>query len=674
MENKFKLIIDSSAKTRKQITDELNRLMELKKRESQKKQAPAGPLPLTKAEKDLVMRAIKKAAQDKISTIVRNAIKQAQEDISGEKSYGEKIPPRPQRNNVDYAGSGQFTIEADELAYPPESADDDQDGVAIRVKIAEMRKLGNTFYNGYMLRRCAEETFVKQGEYMKDVTDDYPRRCFCGIERPIYGSMSTDQLRTYFTWRTQARRGVYPETDKPYVALYCMELLNKIGAASSADAYNKLCAVRDNCVGFCPSLEKDISRWLSDFRAFNNIPDSECCSSGSDLPQWQEDILQHRFSGKLEPLMDCSSYNLRGSIFYSEETKPLLDGALEAALTALDKRFSEKGVSMFGLLCGRLGKDHSWSPFRGAYVDLERMDGFHSLKISALEQYSLKRGQPCLEVYEPAPYRSFVGWVLKSVECVLRKRTGFRYSLTVNITPVLEDFANREKLSGIASAADFADIIPDTVGKWCDEHGIFPPKKEKKRRGYNYDELPEDASAPKKPLEIDVSKLAKIREESDITASKLIIEETDAPDSSQITEKTLDIERDSFEEQTAQYAEEYSEYKESAAEYAESNISAGSRFDGLADGWREFACQLSDDDIALLRALLSGGAEEYCRSRGVMPETEYDRINSAAMEYTGDVLIENGEVIPDYVTDAGDIIAAAERKNNGYQDDDDRRL
>lgn len=37
--------------------------------------------------------------------------------------------------------------------------------------------------------------------------------------------------------------------------------------------------------------------------------------------------------------MGISSYNLRGSIFLTDETRPLMEGALESALTALDGYF-----------------------------------------------------------------------------------------------------------------------------------------------------------------------------------------------------------------------------------------------------------------------------------------------------------------------------------------------
>ena len=315
---------------------------------------------------------------------------------------------------------------------------------------------------------------------------------------------------------------------------------------------------------------------------------------------------------------------------------------------------------MFELLCGKLRKDFSWVPFSGAYVDMSRMDGFHSLKISPTEQYTLKRGEPCLESFEPSPYRSFAGWILKSIESVLRKRTGFRYGISPNITPVLNDFLNRDKLVRAAAAPEFEELLPDAVNAWCDQNGIYPPKKQpKKRSAYNFDESPSPGSAaPQKPVpvEIDITQLAKIREESDETTRKLIVEEADTVTADELSERIHDISEDDFDEQAAGFAH----YADNAGPAEISTVSGAvsSAFSELPDGWREFAQALTDDDIALLKALNDGTAESLCRSRNVMPETEYDRINALAMENIGDVLIENGELFDDYLADIQPILDA----------------
>lgn len=592
MDNMFRLLISSGAKTRADIEKEVRRVI-----------------------------------RDKINQVVKDAIDDAVEGLTGSDKGGEKIPPR-QRGNVEYAprkrSSGR-SVTADELAYSPDSSY--EDCPELSAKISEMRSLSAVLYNGYMLRQSAELTLVRQGEFMKDVTDDCGRNAFCAIERPIYGAMSTSQLRTYFTWRTDVRRGVYNRVDKPYVILYCYELLNKIGVLSAEDAFNRLLGVWENCRGFCPPLDSMMPRWLKDLYAFNRIEGVSSVEDCFPVKPAEDDsaagLLAGDYSDRLEYMAGYSSYNIKGSVFLTDDTVPMLNGALEAALKALDAFFAERDISLAEIICGKLKKDHSWTPFAGAFVDLSRMDGFHACKVSGSERYCVKRGQPCLERFEYAPYRSFIGYLLKSVECCLRQRTGFRYKLTPNITPVLEDFRNRDRLMDAVSSEEFPKIIPDAVNRWCDARGLFPPKKTKAGR-FSYAE--EQPAAPVK-VEIDVSKLAQIRRESDEIAQKLILEEEAPPAPEQITELTERIEADTFEER----AEEYYELSE----------------DG-GDVWQRLGGALSEGQLAVLRAVLNGTAEELCRSMGVLPQTAFEELNAAALEHIGDVIIEDGGVIPDY--------------------------
>ena len=606
MSDMFRLLINSAAKTKKEIQAEIQR----------------------------VIRA-------KIENVVDDAIREIRD-------AGERIPPR---DSVSYEKKQPSALSADELAYAPEPPDG---SAPITEKIREMRKLGQTFYHGYMMRQCAEVSIVKQGEFMRDVTDDFSRSVFCGTERPIYGALSLEQLRTYFTWRTDVRRGVYNKTDKSYVILYCYELLNKIGVMSSQDAFNRLLGVWESCRGFCPYLDAVMPIWLRDFYAFNNI-EGDFAALEATFPvkpkQTDSDIsalISGDYSKKLEYLMSCSSYNLRGSIFFSEDTAPLLDGAAEAVLTALDEYFRLRGISLSELICGKTRKDHTWAPFFAAYADRDRMDGFRACRVSATERYCLKRGEPSLERFEHAPYRSFIGYILKSIESVLRERTGFRYSVVPNLSVVLDDFTNREKLFRAASEAEFAQLIPSVVNEWCDKRGIFPPRKEKKRKKKpetdEYALLPEYGPPPAaaQKVEIDLESLAQIRRDAEETAKKLIIEEyEDALPAERIEEITAQVIDEVFDLQTEQASfEAHSQYD----------------FSALPDGWRQLAEALDAQSLELLRALADGTAEALCRDRGVLPEAAFEELNAAALEHIGDVLVEDGGLIPDYAEDVQSII------------------
>ncbi len=608
MSDGFKLLFNSKATTKKEIQDELQRLI-----------------------------------RAKIDNVVDTAMSEARE------SHGEKIPPR---DTVYYGRSPQqrieYTLTEDELAYPPEAPDEN---APITEKIRQMRELGQTLYKGYMVRQCAELTLVKQGEFMQDVTDDFARSAFCAIERPVYGALSAEQLRTYFTWRTDARRGTYYKIDKPYVTLYCYELMNKIGVLSSQDAFNRLVGVWENCREFCPSLDKTMPLWLKDFYAFNDIglDFSELAESfpikSDSADKITSELMDGDYSNKLEYLASHSSYNLIGSIFYTDDNIFLLNAAAQAALSALERFFLERGISLFELICGRSKKDFGWSPFAGAYVDRERMDGFHACRISSTERYCIKRGQPCFERFESAPFRNFIGYILKATESVLRERTGFRYSIVPNLSVVLDDFFNREKLYKAVSEPEFASIIPDAVNAYCDEHGIFPPRKEPKRKKKpDVGDKPQYQPALTKPqkVEIDLSALETIRREADETTRKLIIEEyEDALPEEQINELTAAVVDEVFEELTEQARND-----------------AGSHYDlsSLSEPWKTFAKALDTRLISVLNALDNGTAEMLCRDIGALPETVYEEINAIALEHIGDVVIESDALVPDYYEDIKNIL------------------
>ncbi|MDE6030765.1 MAG: TerB N-terminal domain-containing protein, partial [Oscillospiraceae bacterium] len=578
---------------------------------------------LLRNEVDNAVMAAQQEIRKKIAEVIEDAKK-----YSESVPQPEKIPPRDQ--NIVYYGAPNRGLTADEIAYAPEAPDFDTDADrAMNDKITEMRKLNELFYNGYLLNQCAEISIVKQGEFMAEVTDDFGRQAFCGISKPIYGALSNPQLRTYFTWRTDVRRGVYHETDRSYITLYCYELMNKIGVISAADALGRLLALWEGCREFAGWLDEIMPRWIKDFYAYNDLSEQypDICScfpvKSAGFSASVSELNVGNYSDKLDYLMENSSYKLGESVFFNEQTKPLLNGAAEAALTALNKYFLERDISLFKLICGRMKRDYNWTPFVGAYVNLDRMDGFRQVRVSPVERYCVKRGEAALELFEPSPYRGFIGYILKSIESELRKRTGFHHKLTPNIKMVINDFRNRDKLIEAVSAPEFELEIIIAVNAWCDKNGIFPAKKQPK----GTEELP---PAPVK-VDIDVEKLSRIRAESEEIAKKLIVEEPTHSEET-ISEIADRISGEDFSEKMAEYSEQ-----EEIAPQSEA-----------ADGWDGLARSLSARHIAVLRELLRGSAERYCRENNILPETVYEEINTLSLDCVGDVVIEGGEIVQDY--------------------------
>lgn len=568
----------------------------------------------------------------------------------------EKIPPRSSAPSGPRGGSPRR--EQVRAAYPREHIPEHtspRDELMLD-KIREMRGLEETSDNVYITKRCAETTMVRQGLFMADVEDDFNRRVFCALPQPVYMAMSNSQLRTYFTWRTDVRRGKYHEVDKPYVLLYCFELLNKIGVSSAAEAFGRLLDLWEGCRSFARYLDEILPRWLKDFYVYNDItalyPDITQyleASDGGGENRFTAEFESGDYGGKLDYLSEYSAYNIKGSIFLSDSTRPLLNGACEAALKALAAYFEERGIDIAELLCGKVRKDYSWVPFRGAVVDLERMDGFRTLRLNAAERYCVKRGEPSLEVFDFSPSRGFIGYLLKSVEAELRRHTKFKRRIIPNIAMLQNDIRNREKLMAAVTAEEFERLIPSAVEEYCRKNGITPAEKPRKRA----EDTP--VGYVREKVEIDVSKLGRIREQSDELAKKLIVGDiTDitTPDEDDIEEISMTIADDDFADRIADCAEL------SPAE-DEPPLERNAAFSSLPGEWQDFANELTPTQLAVLKHMRGGTAAAYCRENGLLPETVCEEINTAALETVLDVVTEGGEIVPDYAAEIEKIVEAA---------------
>lgn len=611
---------------------------------------------------------------------VKQSVREARKNAAEGRYKAEKIPPRltePQEKNgskteLVYKNSAS---ESSRIHYPHEARSENmsEQEKHMFTKIAQMRELEICVRGHGVVKRAVELTIVEQGRFMADMEDDFTRRAFCALPQPVYAAMSNSQLRTFFTWRTDVRRGRYFETDKPYVMLYCYELLNKIGVNDSTEAFDKLLEVWESCRGFGSYLNTLMPRWLKDFYAFNDVtekyPDinavlgrfcegeNESKSGASALSAFDEfseinEIEAGDYSHKFDFLAENSAYDIKSSIFYSEQTKPLLESACEAALKALDEYFVARDIELSELVCGKLKKDYSWIPFKDAVVDLDTSDGFRPISISASERYCIKRGEPALELFDFAPSRGFIGYLLKSVEAQLRIKTGFNRRITPKLQMLQNDLKNRTKLMEATSAPEFLKVIPGAVERFCFKNGIVPPAKQAKQHKNKPDEYTAYV-APK--VEIDVSKLDEIRNRSEITAKMLIIDEelSEVPDAAE--QIAAQIGDDEFSGLIEDYKEELSPQEDEELPLQSGNP----LFEDLDSDWQTFANDLTPVQLETLKALVNGNIRAFCKVRGLLPETLFEEINTQALSAFGDVVVEGGEIVSDYLGEVTKIVNAA---------------
>ncbi len=138
-------------------------------------------------------------------------------------------------------------------------------------KIREMMRLYQ-FGDGSFLQKC--KNFCMQGMFMKDYEDDFSwngdfKRFF-----PTYHDLRVEQLRGYFSWRTNVRKGNYGPTAISFAYIYIYELLNQIGTESPEDSLNRMKAFETGFLdaGFGDAaMRKLLHRWMMEFAVIHGV-------------------------------------------------------------------------------------------------------------------------------------------------------------------------------------------------------------------------------------------------------------------------------------------------------------------------------------------------------------------------------------------------------------------
>lgn len=115
------------------------------------------------------------------------------------------------------------------------------------------------------------ELFYRQGLLMADFEDDCPYNGTFKSYFPTYNAMSDRQLRGYFTWRAQVRRGTVEETSTSFAFLYLYELICGIGVDNPLDGFNMIKAFWDAYRAFEPGIDRFARVWLQDYAVFHGL-------------------------------------------------------------------------------------------------------------------------------------------------------------------------------------------------------------------------------------------------------------------------------------------------------------------------------------------------------------------------------------------------------------------
>ena len=152
----------------------------------------------------------------------------------------------------------------------------------------QIRRMKNLYQygNGSFKQIC--KNFYVQGKFMENYEDNVPWKGEISTYYwSTYHNLSLAQLRGYFTWRTELRKGNYRKHCETFVSMYLYELLNGIGTKSVEDSLHKMEEFEKGYIdaGFSDRyLRGRLHRWMLELAVLNGLaPDIARKYADSDM-------------------------------------------------------------------------------------------------------------------------------------------------------------------------------------------------------------------------------------------------------------------------------------------------------------------------------------------------------------------------------------------------------
>lgn len=513
-------------------------------------------------------------------------------------------------NSYNIPGVGKFVLKSQKIESPQE--DKTRDTFHQMREIArENRSLffaSSKFYDKKVQQENSK-IFYKQGMFMKDFADQYTKAVPYSSYFPYYQMMGYEQLRTYFTWRTEVRKGNVADTSLSYAFLYIYELLNNIGVDDPQDGLNKLMSFWKAFSVYNKTIDKYVLRWLKDYHIYYELPQS-----------FKEFIDKNNLAMHYPKIVDTdnnfdlyctiSKYDIRKSAFYTDDKIKLITDCFYFITNKLRQVFEENGINFEESIFQPTKKMSPWTPFKDAlfYNWMKQQD--RRIVLSENEIYVCNQNIWAFNtVVTSESGRQLIGYVTKQMEAVLRKVTKYKYMLSANINTVTHVVIGKLNEIGLS----LESIVNNAVMEFYRE-------------------------ATKTVVNVDHEALSRIRQEAFTIQEKLIVPEQDelvvtAPTS-------LDFYQPALKDVTSIPLPE----EESAS---------------LSDSWEGLRNALSEIEAkALLIVMLrESDIKQFADEHGVMLEVLIDGINEKAMDFVGDNLLDDEFTIyDDYIEQVKEMV------------------
>ena len=497
-------------------------------------------------------------------------------------------------------GVGRFVLKAQKIA-PPEKEE-------IRELFYRMREIerenrpffsaGPRFFD-QKTRRENAKILYKQGLFMKDFADQYTESVPFSSYFPNYQMMGYEQLRTYFTWRTQVRKGNVAETSLSYAFLYMYELINNIGVDDPLDGLSKLMSFWKAFGGYNKTIDKYVLRWLKDYHIYYELPHSfKAFVDQNDLTKHYPETSD--MDAGFDLFCAISKYDIRKSAFFTEDNAKLSMDCFFFVIDRLKQVFVENGIDFEESIFNPERKLSEWTPFKDAlfYPWMKQPD--RRVVLNDHEIYICSRNAWAYgTVLTSQSGAQLIGYVMKQMEAVLRKAANYKFKLSANVDTVTHEAVGKLNAAGLS----LEKIVSDAV------HAFYK-------------------EATKTVVQVNHEALYKIRQDALATQEKLTVPEQ--------VEQLLPV--------AAPPPKSLPAFSDMPSAQPIEPVSAP-----IGDVWESFKQALTATEIEALSAALHGETEirKFAGERGMMPEVLVEGINEKAMDCIGDSVMDEAFALYD---------------------------
>lgn len=507
-------------------------------------------------------------------------------------------------------GAGKFVLRSQKIE-PPEKDEIQEFFHQMRDIARENRSLFFTSSKFYDKKVQQENSkiFYKQGMFMKDFTDQYTKSVPYSSYFPYYQMMGNEQLRSYFTWRTEVRKGNVTDTSLSYAFLYIYELLNNIGVDDPQEGLDKLMSFWNAFSVYNKTIDKYVLRWLKDYHIYYELPQSfkEFIDKNNLIMHYPK---MADTDNNFDLFCAISKYDVRKSAFYIDDKIKLITDCFYFINNKLRQVFIENGIHFDECIFQPTKKMSVWTPFKEAlfYQWMKQPD--RQIVLSENEIYICRQNNWAFStVITTESGRQLIGYVMKQMESVLRKVTKYKFMLSANINTVTHVVIGKLLEAGLS----LESIVTDAVMEFYRE-------------------------ATKTVVKVDHGALSRIRQEALTTQEKLIVQEQD---------------------ELVFTAPTPLNFSQPALKDVSSIPMPGEESVSLSDSWEGLKNALSEIETKALLILMLGESDikQFADEHGVMLEVLIDGINEKAMDFVGDNLLDDEFTIyDDYIEQVKEMV------------------